>query len=192
MTKKLIAATFITLLALTGCSSATVEKPTTDTTETEETTAEETAVEEPAADEGTRDNPYPIGSTISEDDWDLTVNSVTLDANEAVASGNTFNDPPADGHQYIMVNITVTYTGDDADGSIPLNTIEYVTADGNTINSYDSMAIPPEQFDSMSTLYNGASTTGNIAFAVPSDTAGEGTLAVRASMFGDKVFVAVQ
>src|SRR5699024_11851382 len=36
------------------------------------------------ADEGTRDNPYSIGTTISRDEWGMTVTDVTLDATDEV------------------------------------------------------------------------------------------------------------
>ena len=54
------------------------------------------------------------------------------------------------------------------------------------------MAVAPDAFDEFKTLYDGASTSGNVVFEVPSDTAGDGTLAVRPDMIGDKVFVAVK
>lgn len=187
MDKKLIASGLAALLLLTGCSSSpTVEKPSAPA-------EEQAAPEEPeTAKEGTRDNPFPIGSAITDGDWTATVNSVTLDATQAIADENPFNEAPAEGSQQMLVNVTATYNGDDADGSIPMLTIEYVTKDGNTINSFDKMIVPPEQFNSIETLYTGASTTGNFAFEIPTATAAEGTLALKADMLGDKVFVAVQ
>lgn len=186
MTKKLIAAAFISLIALTGCSTTTVEKPTT---ETENQAAEET---KPAAKEGTRENPYPIGSTITQGDWAVTINSVNLDANAALADENLFNQPAPEGSTFIMVNVTATYNGTKADGDYPFISVEYVTAGGNTINSSDTLAVAPEYFDLTKALYAGASTTGNIALAVPTADITSGTLAVMPHMLGDKVFVAVQ
>ncbi|MFC5338435.1 DUF4352 domain-containing protein [Leucobacter denitrificans] len=148
--------------------------------------------ETPADDQGTRESPYPVGTTITQGDWDLTINSVTLDATDAIVAENMLNEAPSEGNQYLMVNATVTYNGEESEGSSPMVSIEYVTAGGNTINSYDNMVVAPESFDLMSPLYNGASTSGNFAFEVPTDTAGEGVLGVRATMLGDKVFVAVQ
>ena len=102
-----------------------------------------------------------------------------------------FNDAAPEGKVFILVNITATYTGANANGASPWATVEYVTKDGNTINSWDVFVSPPDPFDSLSTMYQGASTTGNMAFAVPIDSAAEGTLAVRPDMFGDKSFFAV-
>ncbi|KUF07286.1 DUF4352 domain-containing protein [Leucobacter sp. G161] len=189
--KKLLVAALVGLFVMTGCSSApTVDTPSGDVAET--TDGSKPAEDTKPAEEGTRDAPYPIGSVITDGDWTLVVNSVTLDATEALTSENMFNDAPAEGSQYLMANVTVTYNGDNADGEMPVPGIAYVTSEGNTINSYDKMIIPPEQFDSLGVLYAGASTTGNYAFEVPTATAGEGVLAVTAHMLGDKVFVAVQ
>lgn len=186
MPKKLIAAAFISLIALTGCSSTTVEKPAANA---EAPASEET---KPAAKEGTRENPYPIGSAITQGDWTLTINSVSLDATAAMADANLFNQPAPEGSTFIMINVTATYNGTKADGDYPFISVEYVTAGGNTINSTDTLAVAPEFFDMSKALYEGASTTGNIALAVPTAEIADGTLAVRPHMLGDKVFVAVQ
>lgn len=143
-------------------------------------------------DQGTRANPYPLGTEISQGDWTVAINGVTPDATDQILAENQFNEPPAEGSQYLMVNITATYNGTDPEGATPWVRAEYVTADGNTISSSDAMVVEPDSFDSLSTLYEGASTTGNYAFAVPSDTALEGTVAITPDMFGDKAFFAVQ
>ena len=142
-------------------------------------------------DQGTRKNPYPLGSTITKGDWRVTVNSVTLNANDAVAAENQFNSAPPAGSQYLLANVTVTYAGTDAQGKTPSTSISYVTADGKTLNSYDSATVVPDALDTLSPLYEGASTTGNLAFTVPTASAAQGTLAVQPTMLADKVFVAV-
>lgn len=150
------------------------------------------ADKEPAAGAGTRENPHPVGSVIESKDWRVVVNTVTLAATDAVVAANQFNDPPAAGSEYILVNYSVTYIGDDANGQTPsFVSIEYVTADGRTVNSYDNSVVEPDPISS-NALYKGGSATGNQAFEVPSATAAQGVLAVRPGMFGDKVFVAVQ
>ena len=71
------------------------------------------------------------------------INSVTLAATDAVVAGNQFNDPPAAGSEYIMVNYSTTYIGDDPDGQMPAFTsIEYVTVEGTTVNSSTSLSSP--------------------------------------------------
>lgn len=140
----------------------------------------------------TRDNPLPIGSTLESDDWAITINSVNLDATDAIMAENPFNEAPAEGMKYILVNYTVTYNGTAPEGSYPEATVAYVTVDGNTVNAHDTMVVTPEAFDGASTLYEGASTTGNQAYMAPADSAEQGTLAVNPSILGDTKFVAVQ
>ncbi|MBF6290184.1 DUF4352 domain-containing protein [Nocardia cyriacigeorgica] len=149
------------------------------------------ADQDTSTDQGTRANPYPLGSVITDGDWQVTVNSVTLNANDAVAAENPFNDPPPPGSQYLLANVTITYIGSDPQGDTPFATISYVTADGNTVNSYDSNAVAPDALDTNSPLFEGASTTGNVEFIVPSASAAQGTLAVEPALLSDKVFVAV-
>jgi len=176
-------------LGLAGCSS-----PTTGTAPPEESEAAEVAEEEeaPAADEGTRENPFPIGTVIESDEWTVVVNSVNLDGNEAVAGANQFNEPPTEGSQYIVVNYTATYTGDDPDGQIAaFVTVDYVTASGTTVDAMSSIAVAPEPaIDTMSPLYNGGTASGNKVILVPSPP--DGVLAISAGMMADKVFSAIQ
>lgn len=144
-------------------------------------------------DRGTRENPHPLGTTISDDDWSVTINSVDLDAQDAVMAENPYNDPAPEGMTYILVNATVTYIGDSNEGEMPWTTIEYVTADGSTISSVDgsNFAVTPDRLDTLSDLYQGGSTTGNVLLTVPTETAAEGVLAVEPGMFSQKTFIAV-
>lgn len=140
---------------------------------------------------GTRTHPYPLGTDISSSDWTVSINSVDLDADAAIAAENQFNDEPEEGHIYILVNLTAEYTGNDAEGAIPMASISYVSPQGNTFNSYDMSVVEPDAFDSLTTLYEGASETGNIAIHVPSEGIEDGVLSVAPDMFADTVFVAV-
>lgn len=180
-----LAAGSIALLALTGCTS---------TPEVEPAPAEEVEVEEvveEAPEEGTRENPVPLGTAITDGAWTVTVDSVNLDALDQIVNDDHWNDPPADGNVYIMVEATVTYSGDDPQGEMPTTLIDYVTTDGNTIDmawvSYDA-----PDFTLVDPLYEGATHTGWNAYEVPADSAAEGVLAVMPHMMSERVFVALQ
>lgn len=149
--------------------------------------------ESPAEDEdlGTRTHPYPPGTEISSSDWTVSINSVDLEADAAIAAENQFNEEPEEGHTYILVNVTAEYIGDDAEGVMPMASISYVSPQGNTFNSYDMSVVEPDAFNSLTTLYEGASETGNIAIHVPSEDIEDGVLSVAPDMFADTVFVAV-
>lgn len=177
-------------LALAGCASGTsarVSPPDAPAASDAPMVEEATATPE-----GTRENPYPLGSTVSSADWTVVVNSVTLNATEAVMAANPFNEAPDEGSEYIVINYTVTYTGDDADGQMAAFVgLEYVTASGTTVNELDKFVVSPDpKIDTLSTLYNGGSVSGNTAMQVPSPA--DGVLAVRPGMFADKAFVAIQ
>lgn len=163
-----------------------------DSSVSDEQATDEATSSEESATVGTRDNPAPIGTEIANDEWRVTINSVTTGAAAADAiSANQFNEPADAGSEYIIVNYTVTYIGDDADGQIPAMVgVDYVTGGGATVGLGSKVVVAPESIDVLSTLYNGGTTTGNTAMQVPSPV--DGVIVVRPGMVADKVFVAVQ
>ncbi len=90
-----------------------------------------------------------------------------------------------------MIEVTATYIGDDPSGETPYVSVDYVSAGGNSFASHDSMVVTPNSFDSMETLYEGASTTGNIVVEAPQEELENGTLRISPSIFGEAVFFAV-
>lgn len=181
--------------AVEESTSTSVESPAAPAEEPAAAPAEEPAAEEPAAEtapaQGTRENPAPLGSAVSGDDWTVAVNSVTFDATDAVLAENMVNQEPAEGEEYILVGVTATYTGEE-EGMAAEVQIEYVTPDGVSIAGYDTIAVAPEALDTLATLYSGAQVTGNVVLAVPSATATSGVIAVTPGILADTVFVAVQ
>lgn len=137
--------------------------------------------------QGTRANPFPLGSTLSNDEWSVTVNSFDANATDAVLAENQFNDEPGPDQTYALANLTVTYLGNES-GTPWEITVAYITESGNVINSHDALAVTPDEL-SHNELYTGASATGNISFMIPQDDAG--VLRVQAGLFGEEVFVAI-
>lgn len=144
--------------------------------------------EEPAADaaaEGTRENPYPLKSTISNEDWTIVVNSYSTDGAAAVEKGNMFNDKAPAGSHYEIVNYTVTYNGAESGLSGEVQ-MAAVTSSGNVLNSFDAMVALEDSFG-LDELYKGGSATGSEAFLVPDGVTV--LLRVTPGMFADEVFV---
>lgn len=164
--------------------------------EIEESTVDDDAPEPDAeadGEQGTRDHPLPLGSAVSDDEWEVTVNSVDLDATDAVLAENPLNDQPAEGHGYLMANVTATYLGDDPAGASPSGVrVEYVSSEGNSFDTTASMIIVPDYFNRSETLYEGASTTGNFGVEIPMEQVEEGNILLSPSMFGDGVFFEIQ
>jgi hypothetical protein len=63
--------------------------------------------------ESSRENPVPVGEVATVGDYEVSVISVESNADEIVTADG-ISEPPAEGHQYFMVRIAVTYVGSTA------------------------------------------------------------------------------
>lgn len=187
-----VAAIVFMVVVATSVSSAIDDASGGDITVSESPSAS-TKGDDAAGDSevGTRENPIALGTAFSNDDWTVVINSVTPNAAEQINAANGYPQEADPGTEFLLINYTVTYTGDDADGQYPaMVQIEYVTGGGVTVNALDKFVVAPDAINSTSVLYTGASVTGNTAIQVPSPV--DGVLVVTPGMFGDEVFVAVQ
>lgn len=150
-----------------------------------EQAAEEEPAEAPVAEQGTRENPLPFGTPISTDEWDVTLTGFTADGNAAVAAGNMFNDEPGAGQVYVIVDLTAAYKGAD-EGSSMMVEVDYITAEGNVISSWDSLVAGVDPQFGTASLYAGAADTGKLVFLVPASV--DGLIRVAPGMFADDVF----
>lgn len=189
----MIAAPIIALSLFVGSvNEATESAVSTDTATSESAEPEET----PVTEVGTRENPAPLGSEVSSDEWTVTVNSVQFDAgaDPAFQDANAYidlSDLAAD-QQFVILNVTYTYTGDDAEGGMPAFVqTDLVTASGVT-QPIDVIALAPDAADLTSTLYAGGSTTGNIVRTITSADVEGAVVAVSPGILSDTVFVATK
>ncbi|PRZ12707.1 DUF4190 domain-containing protein [Nesterenkonia sandarakina] len=143
-----------------------------------------------AGDPGSRTNPYEAGETVSNDEWEVTINGITRDADDAINAENQFSDPAPEGSSYALIDVTMTYLGDESEMPVFATDVAYVTAGGETLSAYETVAIAPDAFDSLRELYNGGTEQGNIVIAIPDED--EGTLRVRLGFLGreDHFYVA--
>ena len=147
---------------------------------------------------GTRANPASIGSTVDLKsagavDWEVTLGAPTLNADALVASANEFNEAPPAGDQYALVPVTVVYKGKNSDSPLVSIIVDFVTADGVTHTSSDTLVVPPDPaFDSIGQLYTGAKATGNVVIAVPSANVDKGTWAVSETFGSSPYFFKAQ
>jgi len=147
-------------------------------------------------DAGTRDNPLPLGTTITigapgSPEWEVTVGPSVLNADDEVLAANMFNEPAEDGQQYALLNLDVTYVGDTSATPYFDISVSYIGADAVTYRESDTYAVAPNPFSDINELFPGGSGSGNIAIAIPSDTASEGTWRVG-GLFGDDLFFAAE
>lgn len=142
---------------------------------------------------GTRENPAALGTTIElisagAVQYEVKLGAPTLNANDAVAAENQFNEAPPAGLQYAVVPVTVVYKGTETGTPWMDVQIEFVSAAGTTHTPSDASVVGPKpQLMDINDLYPNATGTGNVVIAIPTADAEKGTWAVSA-LFGDKFF----
>jgi hypothetical protein len=140
--------------------------------------------------EGTRDNPLPIGTQVEIRDWTVAITSVDKDATEAVLAHNQFNDPPAEGHRYVMFSVEATYNGDESGNPFVDFAWAVVGSDGNTFS--DGCGSIGNHFDDNGEAFPGAVVSGDKCFSVPAEQVDGATITVEAWLHrGTRVFYAV-
>ena len=143
---------------------------------------------EPQAPSGTREDPLALGSTVENADWSVTVTGIDPNGNAAVASANQFNDAPGAGQQYVIVDASATYKGSGEGVSAEVQ-IDYVTADGTVLSTWDNIVVGIEPEFGRANLYAGATDAGKLVFLVPSSL--DGQIRVRPGLFAGDVFFAL-
>ncbi len=143
---------------------------------------------------GTRAKPVPIGQTTDVGDgWTVRVNSANFDATESILAENTFNDPPAEGFVYVVVNVSVGYTGPDAKANTGVN-FSGVGSSNVQYTTYDSFVVISDSYSTYVDVFAGGETTGNFALTVKESDVE--SLLIYASPFlsfqSDEVFFALR
>jgi hypothetical protein len=148
--------------------------------------------------QGTRENPYPIGTTLSFTEngnpfYDITVGAPTLNANDVVAAANQFNEAAPAGTQYAILPLTVTYTGSTTGTPWLDIAAEFVTVDGTSHTTSDALVAVPGTLLDLNELYTGGSGTGNIVVNVPTANIEQGTWHITVGVIGgEEAFFAAQ
>jgi len=139
-----------------------------DGTEDEE---QDEAADDGAAEQGTRDNPYPAGTAVEIGDYTVTLAETTTDAWEQIEAENQFNEPPAEGRQFVMVPVTATFDGEDTGWAAMDLSIAFVGSGGNTFNfgSDDYCGVIPSNLSDQGEMYAGGTAEGNVCVSVDAD-----------------------
>lgn len=132
---------------------------------------------------GSRDNPLPIGQTVRNPDWQVTLGT-PHEAGAEIAAENQFNDPPKTGMEYWVVPITATYTGDDTGNAAFDIAVKFVGSDNRTYDDAKHSVVQTPLND-VGELCKGGSAQGNVCVAVPAGAEGLWTLTTG---FGDPAF----
>jgi hypothetical protein len=101
---------------------------------------------------GSRENPLPIGETVTNQDWDVTLGA-PREAWAEIAAEHQFNDPPNAGMEYWVVPITATYTGNDTGNTAFNISVKFVGSDNRTYD--DRCGVIRAPLDDVGELYKG-------------------------------------
>lgn len=113
-----------------------------------------------------RENPIAVGTaTDIGNGWTLTVNGVRPDGTAVLAAASEYNDPPPAGSEYVLVDVTIDYAGEEESyaSSVQLEAAgdsNVVTSGGSCSSSWD------ESLDQFTEMFSGASVTGEVCFVV--------------------------
>jgi hypothetical protein len=119
-----------------------------------------------------KDNPAPIGTTVTPaKDWSITVNSANLDATADLAKLNMFNKPRIAGNKLVTVNVTI-HNGSSRPGmAMTAMKVGALPPSGVTVD--ESFAIVGvDTLNPSAQLQPGASVTGTLVYELaPADIA---------------------
>ena len=116
-----------------------------------------------------------IGDTVSLPSWDVRVDAIDLDADQAVLDANIFNEPPVEGN-YALVSVTATYTGaDEGDGFFELLVV-LQGADARQYADTGCDAVAPDDMLFEPTVITGGTVSGNFCLDYPDGALGPGAV----------------
>ena len=136
------------------------------------TVLEELEVVEEGGTGEARDSAVGIGRVGQVGNYDVTVVSVTQDATDLVMTENEFNDPPADGKQFFIARVAVTYTG--SESGLPASELNFqAVGDANAAYATftDTCGVIPDDSYLVSDLFEDGSAEFNVCWAIDSEDA---------------------
>jgi hypothetical protein len=141
-------------------TTTVAETPTQEATQAPEETATSVATPEPSQAGAGRDNPIPVGSIGTTDDWEMQIiEAVRGDAAYSrLLEVNQFNEPAPEGFEYVLLNIRVKYLGSDTEAQ-DMNEFWFrTTGDARVKHEIPSVVDPAPELDA--SLFTGGEATG--------------------------------
>jgi len=134
---------------------------------------------------GTRQNPVPIGTDVQVGpNWQIAVLEVNPDVWAVVQETNMFNDPPAEGRQFVMARVRVSYSGEESGIPWVDLRVRYLGSDGNTYGEGmdDYCGVIPEALSDIGEQFPGAVAEGNVCWSVPADVIAGGAIIIEETL----------
>lgn len=153
-----------------GSSSSSSQRPE-QKTEQEQTEQEAEASSEPElAEPGlSRSNPLPLGSTVELEDWKVSVTGYKQgeEAAAAILAANQFNEAPAEGTSYVLVDLEVEYTGVSEEAQSPIIGLDLRLTGSKNILYGSAMLVPEQSLEGQ--LFKGGKAVGQKAYRIAAD-----------------------
>lgn len=128
---------------------------------------------EPEVEEGTRENPFHIGTDVTDGEWDVVLGE-PFNGTQAVLAENMFNDEPPAGQEFWIVPVHAVYNGTESGTPWIDLTINFVGDDARTYS--DACGVIPNNLSDIDELYPGGVADGNVCVSVPAGAPGLWTL----------------
>jgi hypothetical protein len=122
-----------------------------------------------ASPRGSRANPVPMheGAVIPESKgWRVKVNRSIPNATSMVLAENQFNDKPASGRQFFVINVTATYKGGGRSSVLEALTLSALGKSNVAYDTSDNCGVVPDELDTFKKVFSGGSLVGNVCFSV--------------------------
>lgn len=143
-----------------------------DTSDPRDPTTESS--EGPADGPGSASDPLPLGETARVGDYDVTVVAVDFDATDEIRAVNEFNEPPTN-DDYALVDIKVTYVGDEEGTPSSDLTATLNGGDGVQYEQFECGAVTPKGTD-FTTLTNGGTNSFDLCWDYRAEAADGATM----------------
>ncbi len=125
----------------------------------------------------------PIATAIELAGWRVTVTEVVPDATELILSENSFNEPPKEGHQFVLVTIEATYDGDSESSTLSSDLMFQVVGPANVAYDYEARCGSiPDEVETFRDVFRGGTISGNLCWSVLSSDA------AALAMYGEPSF----
>lgn len=193
--------------------SATEDEPTDEATEGEPTedattggdpAASDGGGDEPAGDDTaagapgtTWENPAPVGSSVmvpteGGGTFEVTLGTPNWAADQVILEANSLNDPAPEGHVYVLIPATATYTGEGPEDY--WLTVGTVYVDSTGTEHRDGAAVPPRLAIELPEFTEGSTGEFDLVFLIPESEVGKGTIGISsADIFADaQVYVQLE
>ncbi len=135
---------------------------------------------------GSRENPLPIGTEVTIEDWTFTLGE-PQNGTQAIADESESNDPPREGYDFIVVPLTAMYQGKETGIAQSDLKVMFVGDDARTYDGECPLR-RPNSISDVDELYNGGVAAGNYCVEVPQDLGGLWVVKSGFSQTSDTIF----